>query len=252
LARSIVGVDMKKTAGKLAVVTGASRGLGRQIVLDLLADGYEVVGISRSLPDAHLSSNLFYTHVVADLAETDKIHEIVRAITRDHGTPDALVLNGAIGLGRPLGIMHESEVRLSLRVNLEANILLTKYFSRNMLSIRKGVILFVSSIAATDGFSNLAVYGATKAAIDSLAHSLAREFSGRGVRSLSLSPGFMETAMTSGYSEAEIAKIKRRTLNSDLVDVKAVSSAAVFLCSDQAFGLNGITIRADNGKMPAL
>lgn len=241
---------MRNASEKLAVVTGASRGLGRQIALDFLANKYCVVGVSRGLPDPLLLSNPSYTHVMADLGETEKINAIVRDITTTHGTPDALVLNGAIGLGRPLGIMHESEVRLSLRVNIEANVLLAKYFSRNMLSIRKGVILFISSIAASDGFSNLSVYGASKAALDSFAHSLAREFSGRGVRCLSLSPGFMETAMTSGYSDSELAKIKRRTLNSELVDVEAVSRTAMFLCSDDSKSLNGITIRAENGSIP--
>lgn len=234
---------------KLAIITGSSRGLGRQIAQDFLDVGYSVVGISRGPSHPSFSSTGLYHHVRADLGDTKAIYALVRGIVKEHGVPESLILNGALGIGRPLGIMHESEISSLLKVNLEANILLVKYVSRQMISRRKGAILFVSSIAASDGFANLSVYGATKSALDSLASSLSREFSGRGVRVMSISPGFMATEMTGGYSENELDKIKRRTLNSNLVGTRDVSRVALFLCSESASGLNGITLRVENGEV---
>jgi 3-oxoacyl-[acyl-carrier protein] reductase len=237
-----------KTGKPLAIVTGSSRGLGREIVLELLKSGMQVIGVSRNLPAEDPISMPSYHHECFDLNETSKIHSFAWQLVETYGVPDYLVLNGALGIGRPLGIMHETEISLLIRVNLEANILLIKYLSRHMLAAHKnGAIVIISSIAATDGFKNLAVYGATKAALDSMAISLAREFSGRGLRVMSVAPGFMETEMTQNYSPTELAQIARRTLNGTLVGTEAVAKTVSFLCSDSSSALNGVVLRANNG-----
>jgi 3-oxoacyl-[acyl-carrier protein] reductase len=230
------------------LVTGATKGLGLEICKTFLDGGRKCIGTSRGeLPNESLASNTNFRHAKLNLAEPSEIHSWVNRLIRESGPPKGVVLNAAMGLGKPLSIFHESEIDQLLTINLQSNLLLMKYLSRAMLLNGGGAFVVISSITSDDGFKNLSVYGATKAGLDSAVRALAKEFSGRGVRFVSVAPGFMETEMTSGYDATQIEKIKRRTLNGGLIRLGDVANVVNFVVSEEGHGLNGVSIPVLNG-----
>src|SRR3546814_9603771 len=107
------------------------------------------------------------------MVSVDGIHGLVKAITGAHGQIDGLVNNAAIGRDGVLGTMHNSDIERALRINTLAPIVLTKYVSRSMMLNRRGRVINISSIIATTGFSGLAAYAASKAALEGFTRSLA-------------------------------------------------------------------------------
>jgi 3-oxoacyl-[acyl-carrier protein] reductase len=161
---------------KVVMVTGARRGLGLAISQRLAADGYKVLAVARS-DSAELNALCDGESVCFesfDLAETDKIHAWVGALTKRHGRIYGLVNNAAIGADGVLATMHERDIAQSLLVNLQSPIVLTKYVSRSMLLGGAGRIINISSIIGSTGFSGLSVYAATKAGLIGFTKSLSR------------------------------------------------------------------------------
>lgn len=237
---------------KLIIVTGATKGLGFSISERLLKDGYRVVGISRRKRESfqkllnRYGEQLFFEPF--DFFETEKIHELVKKITKDHGPVYGLVNNAAVGHDGVLATMHESQIRELLKVNVESPILLAKYVSRSMLRQMQGRILNITSIISRTGFNGLSVYGATKAALSGFTKSLAREVGKANITVNAVAPGFMHTDMTSGLNEDKINSITRRSPMKKLVDVSDVASMVLFLMSDEAKHITGTTITVDAGS----
>ena len=235
----------------LIVVTGASKGLGLAICKRLLEQGYKVVGIARSKTDEFkaLENNnkekLVY--VQYDFNNTKDIHELVKSITKEHGSIYGLINNAALGHDGVLGTMHESQISELIRVNIEAPIFLTKYVSRSMLMKLRGRIINISSIIASTGFNGLSVYGATKASLNGFTRSLARELGKAKITVNSIAPGYMETAMTSGLQGEKLQSIKRRSPLGHLATVEDVAGTVIYLLSDDATNITGTTITVDAG-----
>lgn len=236
---------------KLVVVTGATRGLGLAIVRQCIADGYKVVAVGRTKTgplDALLEQ---YGERIAferyDFSDTAGIHSFAVEIVKRHGRPWGLVNNAAIGTDGVLATLHEHDIAELIRINIEAPIFLTKYLLRPMLLNRCGRIINVSSIIATTGFNGLSVYGATKAALVGFTRSLAREVGKAAITVNTLSPGFMETDMTSGLQNEKLASIKRRAPSGQLVSVEDAAHAVSYLLSDKAERVTGTTITVDAG-----
>ena len=236
----------------LVVVTGASKGLGLCICKRVLDSGYKVVGLARSksvefkqLESAYQEQLVFIEY---DFNNTQGIHDLVKLITKAHGYIFALVNNAALGHNGVLGTMHESHIGELIRVNVEAPILLTKYASRSMLLKLRGRIINISSIIATTGFNGLSVYGATKSALNGFTRSLSRELGKAKITVNTIAPGYMETAMTSGLQGEKLERIKRRSPLGHLATVEDVAGAVVYLLSDDAKNITGITITVDAGS----
>lgn len=241
-------------AGKTVVVTGASRGLGLGIARRLAGAGFRVIGVARNTSgefaalqaDALLGKQVAF--VQADLAKTDELYNLCRTLQDQHGPLYGLVNNAAIGLDGLLATQHERDIDTMLRVNLTAPILLSKYLSRSMLLQRKGRIVNISSIVAETGFSGLAVYGATKAALIGFSRSLARELARAGITVNSVCPGYMETAMTTGLDPAKLDSIRRRSPFGKFVSPNDVAGAVAYLLHDDAALITGTSIKVDAGS----
>jgi 3-oxoacyl-[acyl-carrier protein] reductase len=176
------------------------------------------------------------------------VREWVREVVTRHGTLFGLVNNAAVGHDGVLATMHASHIAESLRINVEAPILLAKYCSRPMLLQRNGRIVNVSSIIASTGYSGLSVYAATKAALVGFTRSLARELGKAGITVNAVAPGYMETDMTVGLDGEKLASIRRRSALGRLATVQDAASAVAYLLSPDAAGITGITLTVDAGS----
>ncbi len=249
-------MKMEKSKGcnltELVVVTGASRGLGLAIAETLVKANYRVVAIARTQTIELQSlmhdfcNQIFF--VEFDFRETKDIHELVLSISRDHGAIYGLVNNAAIGHDGVLGTMHERDISELIKVNIEAPVLMSKYALRSMLSKQRGRIVNIGSIISNTGFNGLSVYGATKSSLVGFTKSLARELGRASITVNTVSPGYMETAMTSGLNEEHIASIKRRSPMGRLPTVSDVACAVRFLLSSDASNITGTSITVDAGS----
>ena len=186
------------------IVTGGSRGIGLAIASRLARSGYRALAIARKQGSeleaaiAEASKGAGSLHFVPfDLADTKAIPDLVKRLRAEFGPPYALVNNAAIGTSGLLATMHNSQIEDLLRLNSLSPIILTKYAVRAMMSEGKGRIVNVSSVIGFTGYSGLAVYGATKAAMLGFTRSLAREVGRLGINVNAVAPGFMDTEMTS-------------------------------------------------------
>jgi 3-oxoacyl-[acyl-carrier protein] reductase len=238
------------------VVTGGSRGLGLGIVRRLAAAGYSALAIARKKSDPLTSAieeaggaGRGAVHFVPfDLAEIDKIPDLVKSLRKDFGPIYGLVNNAAIGAEGVLATMHNSTIERLVRVNTVSPIVLTKYVVRSMMSEGGGRIVNVASIIGFTGYSGLSVYGATKASMLGFTRSLAREVGRLGVNVNAIAPGFMDTDMTQGLEGEEREKVARRSALRRLPDVDDVANAVEFLLGAGAKSITGTVITVDAGS----
>jgi len=237
---------------KIVVVTGGTRGLGLAIVKKLLQENYRVIAIGRTSNSALEDIIELYSDQLLfeayDFNDTTGIHTLAQRLAKKHGRIYGLVNNAALGHDGILATMHEKEISELLRVNIEAPILLTKYLLRPMLLNGEGRIINVSSIMASTGFSGLAVYGASKAALGGFTRSLAREVGKAGVTVNTVAPGYMQTGMTESLQGKKLETIKRRSPLGALAEVDDVASGIIYLMSDAAARITGTTLTIDAGS----
>jgi len=239
---------------KVAVVSGGSRGFGPVLIRALLEDpDWAVACFSRSvtpeiqeLRDAPATSDRFYFEAV-DITDSGAVKRFVAAAREHLGSIDVLINNAGVALDRVLALQDEADIRQMLEVNLMGTVSLTKACVREMLARRWGRIVTITSIAGQSGYRGLSTYSMTKAGLDGFTRSLARELGDRGITVNSVAPGFMETAMTDGFSEEQRQQIIRRTPIGRLGTAGDVVPLIRFLCSDAAGYITGQTIVVDGG-----
>lgn len=237
---------------KNVIITGCAKGLGLETSKMLAKAGYKVLGVSRTPTEEYQQLQASFPETVFfyefDFCNVKDISALVKLIVKKHGRIFGLINNAALGHDGVLATMHESDISLLLKVNIEAPVLLTKYVARSMLLNRGGRIVNVGSIIASTGFNGLSVYGATKSAIGGFTKSLARELGKSQITVNTLAPGYMETNMTDGLVGDKLEKIKRRSCLGRLANVKDVASMALFLLSEDAAGITGTTFTVDAGS----
>src|SRR3546814_45054 len=183
-----------------------------------------------------------------DMADVDGIHGLVKAITGAHGQIYGLVNNAAIGLDGVLGTMHNSDIERALRINTLAPIVLTKYVSRSMMLNRRGRVINISSIIATTGFSGLAAYAASKAALEGFTRSLARELGRMNITVNAVAPGYMQTDMTLGLEGEKLQSIMRRSPLRRLATPEDVEGAVAYLLGPDSAAVTGTILTVDAGS----
>jgi 3-oxoacyl-[acyl-carrier protein] reductase len=144
--------------------------------------------------------------------------------------------------------MHESDISRALRVNVEAPILITKYLLRPMLINQRCRIINISSIIGTTGFNGLAVYGASKAALNGFTKSLSREVGKANITVNSVAPGYMSTDMTKNLQGDKLKSIKRRSPLGELASVDDVANMINYLLSEEAKMITGTIMTVDAGS----
>jgi 3-oxoacyl-[acyl-carrier protein] reductase len=182
-----------------------------------------------------------------DATDSSGMKQFVSEVSERYGEISALVNNAGIGTEGIFASMRLSDIDLCVDVNLRGTLYLTWFCARLMIQRRGGCIVNVSSIAGIRGHSGLAVYSATKAGLDGMTRSLARELGPRGIRVNSIAPGYFESEMVDHVDEAAKARIVRRTPLGRLATVDDIAEVVLFMISPSASFITGQTIAVDGG-----
>ncbi len=238
---------------KTVVISGGSRGLGAETVHQCLARGWSVATFSRSLSkdlerilnDPATADHLFWASV--DGSNIKAFKSFLQAAVDRFGRIDGLVNNMGVGRDGLLTLMRQEEIDDCLDLNLRGPIALTQACTRLMLVQGGGAVVNISSVNAIRGHSGVAVYSATKAALEGFSRSLARELGPKSIRINSVAPGYFESDMVNGLTEEQTIRIRRRTPLGRLARVEEIARTVVFLLSDEASFITGQTIAVDGG-----
>jgi 3-oxoacyl-[acyl-carrier protein] reductase len=237
------------------LVTGGSRGLGLGIVRRLAQSGYRAIAIARKMND-QLSSAIEDAERIGpgslefarcDLAEIEKLPELVKTLRKQHGPIYGLVNNAAMSFDGSLALMRNSQIEQLVRVNTLSPIVLTKYVVRVMMADGGGRIVNIASIMGFTGYSGLSVYGATKASLIGFTRSLAREVGRMGVNVNAVAPGFLETDMTQSMTDAQRRQVAGRSALRRMPEVDDVSNAVEYLLGDGGRNISGSVLTIDAG-----
>jgi len=237
--------------GQTALVTGASRGIGRAIADSLLSAGARVIGTATSEAGAaQLSSRLAGTGgrgVVLDVTHTDAIEKLAAELDASDSMPAILVNNAAITRDNLLLRMKQDEWDQVIAANLSSVFRLTKVCLRCMLKERRGRIVNIASVVGLTGNPGQANYSAAKAGLLGFTKSLAQEVASRGITVNAVAPGFIDTDMTKALSETQRADLMKEIPMGRLGAPEDVAAAVLFLASPQAAYITGETLHVNGG-----
>jgi 3-oxoacyl-[acyl-carrier protein] reductase len=238
-------VSFASLEGKTALVTGASRGIGRAIASELAAAGASVVIGYRSGKDEAeaLASELGARAVQADVSNAEEAARLVA----EAGDLDILVNNAGLTRDGLLARMSNDDWRTVLDTNLSSVFYTCRAVCRPMMKKRAGAIVNVSSIVGVHGNWGQTNYAASKAGIIGFTKSLARELGSRNVRANVVAPGYVKTQLTDVLPEEATAAMLQNTPLGRLGEPEDVAGAVRFLCSDEASFITGEVILVDGG-----
>lgn len=236
---------------KTVLVSGGSKGLGAGLVQGFLQQGYKVATFSRNTSDhiarwetAHPQTFYFST---LDLTNRDACAQYVKDVQVRLGEIDILVNNAGMEDTSVLALSSDEAIDAVIDLNLKGSIHLTRLVSRPMLSLGWGRIINISSIVGLSGYRGLSVYSSTKAALDGLTRSLARELGSRNITVNSVAPGYLSTEMTEKLDKGQSQQIINRTPLGRLGEPEDVAEMVMFLASDKANFITGQVFVVDGG-----
>lgn len=241
----------------LAIVTGASRGIGKAIAERLASDGFFVVGTATS--DSGASGITIYLEEagldgvgrVLNVTEPGGIEAFIAAVTEEFGAPAVLVNNAGITRDNLLLRMKDDEWDDIIRTNLTSIFRLSKACLRGMMKARRGRIVNITSVVGVTGNAGQANYAAAKAGIIGFTKSLAKEVGSRGITVNSVAPGFIDTDMTRGLPEEQRQALLGNIPLARLGAPEEIAGAVSFLCSADGGYITGETLHVNGGMYMA-
>lgn len=239
--------------GKTALVTGATRGIGRAIALSLGKQGATVIGTATSEKGAEtisaflLEAGISGKGVVLNVTQPDAIDTVVSAIENEFAAPDILVNNAGITRDNLLMRMKDEEWDEIIDTNLTPIFKLSKRCLRAMTKARWGRIINITSVVGVMGNAGQANYAAAKAGVIGFSKSLAREVGVRGITVNSVAPGFIDTDMTKDLPEAHKTALLENVPVKRLGEAEEIAAAVCFLASPLAGYITGETLHVNGG-----
>ncbi|WP_158968812.1 3-oxoacyl-ACP reductase FabG [Paraglaciecola sp. L3A3] len=241
---------MSNLNGSIALVTGASRGIGRAIAERLAADGATVIGTATSENGAQAISDYLQASgegKVLNVSDADSMQALISEITEKYGAIDILVNNAGITRDNLLMRMKDDEWQDIMDTNLTSIFKMSKAVLRGMMKKRKGRIINVGSVVGSTGNAGQANYAAAKAGVIGFSKSMAREVASRGITVNVVAPGFIDTDMTKSLTDEQKASIFKDIPANRLGDPKEIAATVGFLASDSAAYITGETIHVNGG-----
>ncbi len=241
----------KELDGKVALVTGASRGIGQAIALELASRGATVVGTATSESGAQLISDMLSVSggrgVVLNVDDAAACDSLIAELGKQDGGPHILVNNAGITRDNLAMRMKDDEWDAVIATNLSAVFRLSRAVTRNMMKARSGRIINITSVIGSSGNPGQANYAAAKAGVAGMARALARELGSRNITVNCVAPGFIDTDMTRALNETQSAAILAQIPLGRLGAAADVANAVGFLAGPQAAYITGTTLHVNGG-----
>jgi 3-oxoacyl-[acyl-carrier protein] reductase len=235
---------------KIAIVSGASRGIGRAIAEKLATDGFFVIGTATSDSGAEAISAYLSEQgkgFKLNVADAVSIEAFIKRVSDDFGAPAVLVNNAGITRDNLLMRMKDEEWDDIINTNLTSIFRMSKAVLRGMMKVRYGRIINISSVVGSTGNAGQANYAAAKAGMVGFAKSLAKEVGSRGITVNTVAPGFIDTDMTKELSEELKKSLVSSIALGRLGQPEEIAHAVSFLASEHAAYITGETLHVNGG-----
>ena len=242
---------MSQLDGKIALVTGASRGIGKAIATQLAQQGATVIGTATSENGAQAISDYLSEFggkgFALNVTDKESVDTTIKAINEAHGGIDILVNNAGITRDNLLMRMSDDQWQSVIDINMTATMKLCKSVLRGMMKARWGRIINISSVVGATGNPGQANYAASKAGMVGMSKSLAYEVASRGITVNAIAPGFITTAMTEKLNDDQKAKIMEQIPAGRMGNATEIATAALYLASEEAGYITGTTMHINGG-----
>ena len=241
--------------GKVAVVTGAARGIGQAIAKRLAQEGADVAICDLQVEWLAETTGIIEgfgrkaLHLAVDVGDSAAVNACIGEVVKVFGKVDIMVNNAGITKDTLLIRMSDEDWDAVLRVNLKGTFLFSRAVAKHMMKQRSGAIVNIASISGIIGTAGQANYAASKAGVIALTKSTANELAARGVRANAIAPGFISSKMTDALSEDVRNQYLSRIPLSRFGTVEDIASAVVFLASEQSSYLTGQTLNVNGGMV---
>ena len=242
---------MNDSAARVAIVTGATRGIGRAIALELAGMGHQVFGTATSEAGANTISDTLRASggkgLVLNVSDADACREAVAAITAEAGAPTILVNNAGITRDNLMMRMKDEEWHDVIGTNLNPLFTMSKACLRGMTKARWGRIITISSVVGSMGNAGQANYAASKAGAEGMSRAMAKELGSRSITVNCVAPGFIDTDMTKVLTEDQKSLMLNQIPLARLGEPEEIAAVVGFLASDAGAYITGETIHVNGG-----
>jgi 3-oxoacyl-[acyl-carrier protein] reductase len=245
---------MFKLDGKVAIITGGSRGIGAACAEAMAEQGAHVVvnyvrgeDKAREVAERIIAKGGKAEIAGFDVADSEATEKAIEGIAKKHGRLDIMVANAGIAIDGLLLRLKDEDLQKLFDTNVRGALACARAATRPMMKARTGRIIFVSSVIGEMGNVGQTAYAATKAALLGITKSIAREYASRNVTVNAIAPGFIETDMTHGMNDAMKEYVLKNIPLARVGTAKEVASAALYLASDEAAYVTGQVLRVNGG-----
>ena len=245
-------------SGKIALVTGSNRGIGRSMALGLAEAGADIIGVSSSMPlkdgpvekEVRALGRNFYGYQ-ADLTDRTSLYALLQQVKAQHSKVDILINNAGMILRQPAAQHSDEYWDKVLSINLDAAFILAREFGKEMLTRKSGKIIFTCSLLSFQGGINVPGYAASKGALSSLVKALANEWASQGVNVNGIAPGYISTDNTEALRNDPVRSkaILDRIPAGRWGDADDFKGPAIFLSSPAGDYVHGTILTVDGGWM---